>query len=42
MLWLDRMRTRKRKPIAPSTLADWERILKNWINPLSEKYPFPK
>ena len=27
------MRTRKRKPVAPSTIDDWERILRNWLNP---------
>ena len=31
--WLELSRNRKRKPIAPSTIADWERILKNWLNP---------
>jgi integrase len=31
--WLESVRKRKRKPVAPSTIEDWERILKNWINP---------
>jgi integrase len=31
--WLELMRTRKRKPVAPSTIDDWERILRNWLNP---------
>jgi integrase len=31
--WLTSARTRQRKPVAPSTLEDWERILKNWLNP---------
>ncbi len=32
-IWLERMRNRKRKPVAPGTIEDWERILRNWINP---------
>ena len=31
--WLELLRTRKRKPVAPSTIEDWGRTLKNWINP---------
>ncbi len=31
--WLAHVRNRKRKPVAPSTIEDWERTLKNWINP---------
>jgi hypothetical protein len=31
--WLERLRTRKRKPVASSTIEDWERTLNNWINP---------
>jgi integrase len=31
--WLEHLRRRKRKPVAPSTIEDWERILRNWINP---------
>src|SRR5208282_914119 len=31
--WLELMRSRKRKPVAPSTIDDWERILRNWLNP---------
>ena len=27
------MRTRKRKPVATATLDNWERCLKNWLNP---------
>ena len=37
--WLERIRTRKRKPVAPSTIEDWERTLKNWINPNIGDYP---
>jgi integrase len=32
-IWLKRMRNRKRKPVAPSTLENWERCLRNWLNP---------
>lgn len=32
-IWLEQMRNRKRKPVAPSTLANWESCLKNWLNP---------
>lgn len=31
--WLEHLRKRKRKPVAPGTIDDWERILRNWINP---------
>jgi integrase len=31
--WLDRLRTRKRKPVAEGTIEDWERTLNNWITP---------
>ncbi|MGA9508697.1 MAG: tyrosine-type recombinase/integrase [Candidatus Sulfotelmatobacter sp.] len=31
--WLEHLRTRKRKPVAEGTIEDWERTLKNWINP---------
>jgi integrase len=31
--WLEYMRNRKRDPVAPSTLDNWERCLKNWLNP---------
>ena len=31
--WLESLRTRKRKPVAPSTTEDWERILIKWLNP---------
>lgn len=30
--WLDSMRNRKRKPVAPSTLATWAYALEKWIN----------
>jgi integrase len=32
-IWLEQMRNRKRKPVAPSTLANWEGCLENWLNP---------
>lgn len=32
-IWLEQMRNRKRKPVAPSTLATWEGCLENWLNP---------
>ncbi|MFY9645055.1 MAG: tyrosine-type recombinase/integrase [Terriglobales bacterium] len=31
--WIESVRKRKRKPVAPSTMEDWERVLKNWLNP---------
>ena len=30
--WLEHLRKRKRKPVAPGTIDDWERILRNLIN----------
>ena len=30
--WLEHLRNRKRKPVAPGTIEDWEGILENWIN----------
>src|ERR1700726_352180 len=32
-IWLGQMNNRKRKPVAPSTLENWECCLKNWLNP---------
>jgi integrase len=32
-IWLEHMKHRKRRPVAPSTLENWERCLKNWLNP---------
>ena len=32
-IWLKQMKNRKRKPVAPSTLENWERCLRNWLNP---------
>lgn len=32
-VWLDRVRSRRRKPVAPSTIQNWESALDNWINP---------
>ncbi len=31
--WLEHLQHRKRKPIAPGTIEDWQRSLRNWINP---------
>ncbi len=33
VIWLNQMKNRKRKPVAPSTLATWECALENWIYP---------
>jgi len=32
-IWLKQMGNRKRRPVAPSTLENWERCLRNWLNP---------
>jgi hypothetical protein len=32
-IWLEQIKNRKRKPVAPSTLENWERCLRNWLNP---------
>jgi integrase len=32
-IWLDRVRNRKRSPIAPATISNWESALDNWVNP---------
>jgi len=32
-IWLTQMGNRRRKPVAPSTLATWESALQNWIYP---------
>jgi hypothetical protein len=31
--WLERVRARKRKPVSPGTIDDWEGVLNNWIIP---------
>jgi integrase len=33
MHWLEQVKTRKRKPVAISTLELWEGCLRNWLNP---------
>jgi integrase len=37
--WLELMRTRKRKPVAQTTIDDWEGILENWLNPKIGQVP---
>lgn len=37
--WLEHLRTRKRKPVATSTIDAWEGVLNNWINPEIGDYP---
>jgi integrase len=32
-IWLNQVKTRKRKPVAPSTISTWECALENWIYP---------
>src|SRR5579863_7572171 len=32
-IWLEQMKHRKRRPVAPSTLTTWECCLENWLNP---------
>jgi integrase len=32
-IWLEQMKNRKRKPVAPSTFTTWECCLENWLNP---------
>ncbi len=32
-IWLEQMKNRKRKPVAPSTLSTLESCLENWLNP---------
>ena len=31
--WIERVKTRKRKPVAVSTLELWDGCLRNWLNP---------
>ena len=31
--WLNQIKTRKRRPVAPSTVENWESHLEQWINP---------
>ena len=33
MRWFEQMKTRKRKPVATSTLELWDGCLRNWLNP---------
>ena len=37
--WLEYLRKRKRKPVAVSTIGDYESIIRNWINPHIEDCP---
>ena len=38
-IWLERLRTRKRKPVSPDTIDEWERILNKEINPQLGEQP---
>lgn len=33
VIWLNQMKNRKRNPVAPSTVGNWESHLEKWINP---------
>src|ERR1700730_3080933 len=33
VIWLNQVKDRKRKPLAPSTVENWESHLEKWINP---------
>ncbi len=37
--WLQKLRTRKRRPVAPGTIEEWERTLKNWLTPNIGDHP---
>jgi integrase len=37
--WIEHLQKRKRKPVSSTTIEDWERTLKNWINPHIGKCP---
>ncbi|MGD0414572.1 MAG: hypothetical protein ABSA80_04400 [Terriglobales bacterium] len=39
LIWLEHLRTRKRKPVEPGTIDEWERILNKDINPEIGDYP---
>ncbi len=38
-IWLERLRARKRKPVSPDTIDEWERILNKEINPQLGEHP---
>ncbi len=38
-VWLERLRARKRKPVEPGTIDEWDRILNKEINPEIGDYP---
>jgi integrase len=38
-IWLDQMRNRRRKPVVPETLYNWENHLDKWINPFLGDMP---
>jgi integrase len=33
VIWLNQLKSRKRNPVAPSTIGNWESHLEKWINP---------
>jgi integrase len=33
VIWLNQLKSRKRNPVAPSTVGNWESHLEKWINP---------
>jgi hypothetical protein len=40
--WLEQLKTRRRKPVATSTIELWRGALNNWFNPTSGICPLPK
>ena len=39
VIWFEQVKTRKRKPVATSTLELWEGCLRNWLNPNIGDFP---
>lgn len=39
LIWLDGLRSRKRKPVAESTITDWEGVVNNWVIPEIGDWP---
>jgi integrase len=38
-VWLEQMKTRKRKPVKPATIVNWEMALNKWLLPLIGDFP---
>ena len=39
LIWINGLRSRKRKPLSDSTIDDWQRVVNNWVIPVIGDWP---